>query len=102
MNEIALYGIIVAFGLLVCVNVYFRLRVIGAYRRLTRTGLPFGLQATHIFDTQKLENEIIIKYPAYAQDLRKFTQNIRYSVYMASALIATILLFAFILLKTNH
>jgi hypothetical protein len=49
-----------------------------------------------------MENEIYPKYPHMKQDIAAFVKHIRYSVRMATVLIALITLFGAILMYFRH
>ena len=77
-------------------NVYFRLRVLRTYRRLVENRVEFG--AAHIFNREKMEEEIYPRYPNMRQDIDVFVRHMRYSIRMATVLIALITLFGAILM----
>jgi hypothetical protein len=66
-------------------NVYFRVKVFKVYKVLVQNRVEFG--AAHIFNQQKLEEEILPKYPKQREAILQFVNNIRFSVKCASALI---------------
>lgn len=80
--------IIALFVALLFLNFYFRLKVFGAYRRLVDNRVEFG--AAHLFNRQKLEEEIIPRYPGMESDIRTFCSHIQYSIKIASILIVLI------------
>ncbi len=77
-------------------NIYFRVRVFKVYRRLVEARVEFG--AAHIFNKSKMESEIYPKYPAFQGDIEIFVRHMRYSIKMATVLIALITLFGAILM----
>jgi len=77
-------------------NVYFRVKVLKVYKSLVQARVEFG--ATHMFNPTKMENEIIPKYPSQAANIRVFCSHMRYSIRMASVLIALITLFGAVLM----
>ncbi len=77
-------------------NVYFRVRVLRTYRRLVENRVEFG--AAHIFNREKMEEEIYPRYPNMRQDIDVFVRHMRYSIRMATVLIALITLFGAILM----
>ena len=77
-------------------NVYFRVRVIKTYRKLVNNRVEF--KAVHVFNREKMEAEIIPRYPQMEAEIRTFTSHIRYSIRMATVLIALITLFGAILM----
>jgi hypothetical protein len=77
-------------------NLYFRYRVLKVYRKLVQAKVDFG--AAHIFNKEKLEAEILPRYPASREDILTFVNYLRYSVKMATVLIGLITLFGAILM----
>ncbi len=78
------------------VNVYFRVKVFRLYRILEQNRVEFG--ASHIFNRQKMEQEIYPKYPKFKTEIATFVSHIHYSIRMASVLTGLITLFGFILM----
>ena len=78
------------------VNVYFRAKVLKVYGVLVRNKVQFG--AAHIFNRQKLEEEVLPKYPQFRAEIESFIRHMRYSIRMASVLIALITAFGAILM----
>ena len=77
-------------------NVYFRVRVLRAYKVLIQNRVEFG--ARHLFDRKKMEEEILPKYPHMREEILTFVHHMRYSIRMATVLIALITLFGGILM----
>ncbi len=78
------------------VNIYFRMKVLKSYRRLIQNRVDFSPK--HVINRQKLEEEIIPKYPQHRDDIYDFVHHIHYSLRMATVLIALITLFGGILM----
>ena len=78
------------------VNLYFRAKVMKVYGILVRNKVQFG--AAHIFNRQKLEEEILPKYPNFRTEIESFIRHMRYSIHMASVLLLLITLFGAILM----
>lgn len=78
------------------VNLYFRAKVLKSYGVLVRNKVQFG--AAHIFNRQKLEDEVLSKYPQHRSHIESFIRHMRYSIQMASVLIALITAFGAILM----
>ncbi len=78
------------------VNVYFRVRVIKSYKKLVQNKVEFG--AAHVFNRKKMEEEIYPRYPHMKDDIAVFVNHLRYSIRMATVLIALITLFGAILM----
>ena len=77
-------------------NLYFRAKVLKVYGVLVRNKVEFG--AAHIFNREKLEAEILPKYPRFQIEIELFIRHMRYSIQMASVLIALITAFGAILM----
>lgn len=81
-------------------NIYFRVKVMKIYKRLVQAEVQFD--AKDVFNMQRIENEVIPKYPDHSEDIRNFMNHIRYSVRLASVLIALITLFGAVLMYYRH
>ena len=77
-------------------NVYFRVKVLKTYRKLIKNRVEFG--AAHLFNKEKMEAEIIPQYPHMREEIETFVNHIRYSMKMATELIALLTLFGAILM----
>lgn len=78
------------------VNVYFRVKVLKTYKILVQNRVEFG--AAHLFNRQKMEEEILPRYPHLREEIESFVRHMRYSIRMATVLIALITLFGGILM----
>lgn len=77
-------------------NLYFRVRVLKVYKKLVQNRVEFG--ASHIFNREKMEAEIFPKYPQMRNEIETFVRHMRYSIRMATVLIALITLFGAVLM----
>lgn len=77
-------------------NVYFRVRVLKVYKILVQNEVQFG--AKHVFNKEKMQAEVFPKYPNQKENIEIFVRHIRYSISMATVLIALITLFGAILM----
>ena len=77
-------------------NVYFRVKVLKTYKKLVQNQVEFN--ATHLFNPQKMKEEVYPKYPHMKADIETFANHIKYSMRMATVLIALITLFGGILM----
>lgn len=84
------------FAAMLFVNVYFRVRVLKTYKILVQNEVQFG--AAHIFNRKKMEEEIFPRYPKFRKEIETFVNHMRYSIRMATVLIALITLFGAILM----
>ncbi len=78
------------------VNLYFRAKVLKVYGVLVRNKVEFG--ASHIFNRQKLEAEILPKYPQFRNEIESFIRYMKYTIQMATVLIALITAFGAVLM----
>jgi len=88
--------ITLAFVGMVFLSFYFRVKVLASYRELLRNRVAFG--AADVFDSNKLEREIIPRYPGQAQAIRDFARYLRKAIRMASVLIVLITLLGALLM----
>jgi hypothetical protein len=77
-------------------NVYFRAKVLKVYGVLVRNKVEFG--AAHIFNRQKMEEEILPRYPQFRNEIETFVRHMRYSIRMATVLLLLITAFGAILM----
>lgn len=77
-------------------NLYFRYKVIRSYRVLVQNEVEFSIE--HLFNRRKMEEEVIPQYPQVAGEIRTFTGHLRYSIRMATVLLALITAFGAILM----
>ncbi len=84
------------FGAMLFLNLYFRIRVLKVYKKLVQNRVEFG--ASHIFNREKMEAEIFPKYPQMRNEIETFVRHMRYSIRMATVLIALITLFGAVLM----
>lgn len=88
--------VLALFVAMLFVNVYFRVKVMKTYRKLVQNRVEFG--PAHLFNRKKMEAEIYPKYPHMQADIEVFVRHLRYSINMATVLIALITLFGGILM----
>lgn len=84
------------FAAMLFLNVYFRVRVFKVYKKLVQNEVEFG--ASHIFNKERMEAEIISKYPHMRAEIETFVRHMQYSIRMATVLIALITVFGGILM----
>jgi len=92
--------VIALFIAMLFLNVYFRVKVFKVYKVLVENKVQFD--ASHFFDKEKMENEVIAKYPQHRGDIEIFVKNMRHSIRMATVLIALITLFGGILMYYRY
>ncbi|MEM9917762.1 MAG: hypothetical protein AAF990_06680 [Bacteroidota bacterium] len=78
------------------VNIYFRVRVLKAYKKLVQARVEF--KPIHVINRSRMEKEIFPKYPEQREDIEVFVRHLFFSVRMASVLIALITLFGAVLM----
>jgi hypothetical protein len=88
--------IIGLFVAMLFVNLYFRAKVLKTYGVLVRNKVQFT--AAHIFSRQRMEEEIMPKYPQFRKELEEFSGNMRKTIRMASLLILLITAFGAVLM----
>ena len=94
---ILLISIIIGlFVAMLFVNIYFRAKVFKVYGILVRNEVQFS--AAHVFNRKKLEEEILPKYPQFKNEIETFISHMRYSIRMASVLVALITAFGAVLM----
>ena len=94
---VILISIVVAlFIAMLFLNVYFRVKVFKVYKKLVEAQVEFN--ASHFFSKEKMEKEVISKYPEYRTEIETFVSHMRYSISMATVLIALITIFGGILM----
>jgi hypothetical protein len=84
------------FAAMLFVNLYFRMKVMKSYGVLVRNKVQFD--ASHIFSKEKLEKEILPKYPNQREEIESFVKHIHFSIKMATVLTTLITAFAAILM----
>ena len=95
MADLLLFVIIGFFIALLFLNLYFRVKVFGLYKVLVRERIEFG--ASHFFNREKMEREVIIRYPGFRKEILQFTAHIKFSIFIAVILVLLITIAGFIL-----
>lgn len=83
-----MFVVIGLFVALLFLNIYFRVKVIKVYKILIKNRVEFS--SKHIFSKEKMEEEIIPKYPKLENEIRSFANNITFSIKIAALLILLI------------
>ncbi len=78
-------------------NIYFRVRVLRSYKTLVQNEVEFN--ARHVFNNEKMETEVLPKYPHLQEEIQTFARHLQYSIKMATVLLALITLFGAILMQ---
>lgn len=99
MGTAMMYLVIGLFVGLFILQFWFRVRVVKVYHRLIRNRVEF--KSSHIFNKQKMEDEVLTKYPEHKDDILKFIKEMRMSLTFASVFIVLIFIAAFIMRTGN-
>lgn len=100
MQSLLLTIVILLFVAMLGVNLYFRAKVLKAYRILLMNEVDFT--PGQIFSSERVEDEIVPAYPAQAKEIRAFSNNLRRSIRMTTVLMALITTFGGILMWFRH
>ena len=100
MQIILIFLIFVLVAAMLFLNLYFRMKVLKAYKVLVRKKVE--LKTRHIFDKAIMEKEVYSKYPQHRADIETFIRHMQYSIKMATVLIALISLLGGVLMYFRH
>ncbi len=92
-----MFFIIGFFLALLFLNIYFRVKVMKHYKYLVQNRIEFN--AKHILDKNKMETEVLPKYPQHAHEINAFAGNIRNSVKIAAGILVLISLLGLVINK---
>ena len=95
MADLVFFLIIGIFLALLFLNIYFRVKVLKIYKVLVQNKIEFD--STHIFNSKKMEREVLTKYPKFTREILGFTSHIKKSILIAIILIALITIMGFII-----
>ncbi len=95
MVDIIIFLIIGIFLALLFLNIYFRVKVLKVYKVLVQNKIEFD--SSHIFSKEKMQNQIINKYPGYSNEILSFTGHIKKSLIIAMILVILITIMGIIL-----
>lgn len=90
--------VILAVGLFVAVfflNFYFRTKILKIYKVLVNNRVEFSM--AHIFNKDKMEAEVLLRYPKFRDDIIAFSIHIKRSLFIAIALVVAIIIVGFVL-----
>ena len=74
--------------LLILVNVYFRVKVIGLFKKLNKEGVLFSIQ--HVLNKEKMQKEILPRYPDRKEEILSLTNYMSNSFKISSLLLLLI------------
>ena len=96
MAGLLLTIVIALFVAMLFLNVYFRVKVFASYKKLVQNRVEFN--ASHVFNREKMRKEVFVRYPQMQSEIETFVRHLRFSIRMATVLIAWITLFGAILM----
>lgn len=76
-------------------NFYFRAKILKVYKVLVNNRIEFS--AKHIFNKEKMESEVLSRYPAFRNEILSFSNHIKKSIVIAATLVFAIVIAGFIL-----
>lgn len=82
----------VAFGITLALLLYFRVRVLQQYRVLLSNQVEFD--KSHMYDREKLETEVLSRYPEQRKSILMFINYIKYAFRCSQLLILIVTIFA--------
>jgi hypothetical protein len=90
-----MYNVLIAilallFLALLVLNVYFRVRVLKAYKVLVQNKIEFNF--SQVLNDKRMHDEVLAKYPGYSVQILDFVQNMKRSIRMATVLLVCITL----------
>jgi len=100
MRTILLLIVCLLFVAMLAVNLYFRAKVLRAYRVLVQDQVDFT--PGQICSKLRMEDEIIPRYPDSAEAIRNFSGYLQLSIKMTTVLMALITTFGGILMWFRH
>ncbi len=75
---------------LLVLNVYFRVRVLKAYKTLVQNRVEFSLG--QVLNEKRMHDEVLAKYPQQREAILEFVRNMKRSIRMATILVVCITL----------
>ena len=100
MRTLLITIVCILFVAMLAVNLYFRAKVLRAYRVLVQNEVDFT--PAQIFSSLRVEDEIVPKYPQSATAIRDFSGYLQKSIKMTTVLMALITAFGAILMWYRH
>lgn len=88
MYGLLIFIVISSFLALLVLNVYFRVKVMKVYKRLVQNRVDF--QVNQLFNADRLQKEVLSKYPKHKDDILEFANHIRNSMKIGIVLVALI------------
>ena len=69
-----IFIVVASFLALLVLNIYFRVKVMGVYKRLVSNRVDFEVK--QLLDKKRLEAEVVPKYPKHKEDILEFAMYI--------------------------
>jgi hypothetical protein len=91
--------VIIAFVMMLFLNIYFRVKVFKHYKILVQNRVDFSVK--DLIDIDKIKKEVVPKYPHVEHDIVAFVTHIRNSILIAFFLLLLITACWFILHQTR-
>lgn len=88
MVDLLLVAVVLLFIAMLFLNIYFRVKVFGSYKRLVKQRVEFS--ASHVLDKEKMRKEVYSRYPQMQEEIETFVRHLRFSVRLAIVLIVLI------------
>ncbi|MFT6808491.1 MAG: hypothetical protein ACJA01_001716 [Saprospiraceae bacterium] len=95
MYNVLFFAIIGIFCGLLVLNIFFRVKVFKYYKYLVQNRVEFGF--SHFFNDEKMQTEVLDRYPQHNEQILAFVGLIRRSITMASIMIVVITMFGYLL-----
>lgn len=95
MGDLLIFLIIGIFLALLFLNIYFRVKVLKVYKTLVQNQVEFN--SSHVFNNQKMEVEILSKYPKFKNEILSFVGHIKKSLAIGIFLVVLITVMGVIL-----
>jgi hypothetical protein len=96
MYKLLIFIVIGLVFVMLCANIYFRVTVMKAYKKLVQNDVDF--KGIHFFDAKRMEEEVLPLYPQHQDDILTFVKNMRYSMKVYTILMVLITIFGGILM----
>jgi len=74
---------------LFAINIYFRAKVMKAYKYLVQNNIKFS--ATDILSKSKMENTVLPRYPKHQAEIKNFVELMKRSLLLSAGVIILIL-----------
>ncbi|PSR14562.1 MAG: hypothetical protein DA408_05255 [Bacteroidetes bacterium] len=85
------------FAAMLFLNIYFRIKVLRSYKLLVQNEVDFD--PLLVFNLTRMRAEVLPRYPHLAHEILTFANYLRYSIKMATVLLALITAFGAILMQ---